>query len=108
MGEDRDKLYAEWHAAATQALEVGSIWVKYPELPETHPNRQTLEIRGIVDDQVVYRFWMKGRGYFGYAIESMIVFGMDLDPERRGGAALQKSEVQDWLALGVPQEDLED
>lgn len=101
--------YEEITENARTTLEVGQIWTKYPTLPEGHPNRQTIEIRGFVDDRVVFRFWMAKRGYFGYDMESLLTFGFDLDPERhRKGAALQKAEHQDWRSLGVPEEALKE
>ncbi len=112
MSDDRDDYYDGVEKTARETLEVGQLWVKYPELPERHPNRKTLEIRGFVDDQVVYRYWLRTKGYFGYGMESLLSFGFDLeDRDKRGdkrGPALVKCEVQNWDDLGLTHEDLDE
>lgn len=65
-----------------------------------------------MDDQVVYRYWLMGRNYFAYGMDSLVVFGLDLEerPVRHSkivGPTLQKSAEQDWRKLGVPKGALE-
>ncbi len=108
MSDDRDEYYDGVEKTARETLEVGQLWVKYPELPERHPNRKILEIRGFVDDQVVYRYWLRSRGYFGYGMEALISFGFDLEDRGAKGPAIVKCHTQNWDDLGLTHEDLDE
>lgn len=92
---------------ARECLSLGQFWVKCPALPPDHPNHMVLEIRGLVDNQVVYRFWMKSKGYFGYGMDSLYTVAMNTGLAKGYSDKPLWSLAQDqsWVAYGVNPDD---
>lgn len=90
---------------ARERLEVGQLWIKYPQLEPGHPNRVVFEVRGFVDNQVIYRIWLKHKQYFYYTLDSLYMFALNIGIHY-DDVTWVLAEEQDWAAHGVnPEED---
>jgi hypothetical protein len=67
-----DLLTTEQRQQLAQCLAPGTKLLLF--FNEGNPNNKGIEIRGIIDNRIIYRTWFKRKQYWHYAIEGLYMF----------------------------------